>query len=153
MAEKGRRYLLFAGGLALAAAACGLALLIRSAQALPSEPQPVIWDKERCAECQMAVSERGFAAQLQTKDGRVLDFDDPGCLASYLDKRTPEVHAIFFHHLREERWLASAEARFVRIQPTPMAYGLGALDARVPGALTWDQARALVRDSNARRRE
>ena len=125
-------------------AASALAAIVWFTQKPPEGPQPVIWDKESCAECQMAVSERGYAAQLQTADGRVLDFDDPGCLASYLAKSAPEVKAIYFHHLREDRWLPLAGAAFVPAGPSPMAYDLGAVDPGSPGSCPWSEARVRL---------
>ena len=120
----------------------GFAALLYLAQRPPSGPQPVVWDKESCAECQMAVSEHGYATQLQTADGRVLNFDDVGCLASYLAKNAPAVKAIYVHHLREDRWVALEDVAFVEAGPSPMAYDLGAVDAGTPGSFPWAAARA-----------
>ncbi len=114
-------------------------------QQLPQGPVAVVWDKTSCAHCRMAVSERGFAAQLQLKDGRVLDFDDPGCLFRLLEPvREDQVHALWFHHLHEDRWLPGQEVAFVKVTPTPMGYGLGAVDPNSEGALSLSQARASV---------
>jgi hypothetical protein len=55
-----------------------------------------------------------------------------------------DVRAVWFHHLREERWLPEAKAAFVPVARTPMGYGLGAVDAGTPGALSRAQAEARV---------
>jgi hypothetical protein len=123
----------------------GLVFVIGRSESLPHGPQPVIWDKTPCAECRMAVSERRFAAQLQTGDGEILDFDDSGCLVRFLEDHEPVVHAIYFHHLREERWLTAAEVAFVEARPSPMAFNLGAVDRGTPGALTFDDVRVKLR--------
>ncbi len=123
------------------AVAAGIAALLYLAQRPPSGPQPVVWDKESCAECQMAVSEHGYAAQLQTTDGRVFDFDDVGCLASYLAKNSPQVKAVYFHHLREDRWLPMDRVAFVEAGPSPMAYDIGAVEPGAPGSMPWAAAR------------
>ncbi|MDQ3266649.1 MAG: hypothetical protein M3Y59_23865 [Myxococcota bacterium] len=118
--------------------------VLRSQQ-LADGPVPVVWDKTSCAHCRMAVSERGFAAQLQLKDGRVLDFDDPGCLFRLLAPvREDQLHALWFHHLREDRWLPGQEVGFVKVTPTPMGYGWGAVDPASDGAVTLQQARSSV---------
>lgn len=133
-------------GLGLGAAALGAFVwLLAGAQALPQGVEPPVWDKTACANCRMHVGERGFAAQLQLQDGRVLNFDDPGCLFAW-QARTPgaAVHATYFHHHAEERWIPAAQVGFVKVSPTPMGFGLGAVDVGAPGALGLEQARAQV---------
>lgn len=126
----------------LTVAVAGAAVLVlRRSEALPDGPQDVIWDHTACAECSMSVTERGYAAQLQTTDGRVLDFDDPGCLFRWERHEAAPVHAIWFHHLREERWLAEGKAGFVAAGPSPMGYDLGAVDAGADGAISVAAAR------------
>lgn len=140
-------------GIALALALLGAALigLLARLQSPPVGPQPVVWDKTACAECRMAVSDPRYAAQLQTRDGRVLDFDDPGCLFLYQAATAPAVHAVYFHHCREERWLSEAEVGFLRSGPSPMDFNLGAVDRGEPGALSVEGARAqaLARTTGA----
>lgn len=136
-------------GVALAAlAAAGFTWLLVRAQALPQGVVPIAWDKEACAHCRMHVGERGFAAQLQLEDGQVLNFDDPGCLFSWLAAGPVKVHATFFHHHTEERWLPLERTGFIAVLPTPMGFGLAAVDASAPGALTAEQAQAKVRVKN-----
>jgi hypothetical protein len=120
----------------------GLGLALAWTEQLPEGPVPVAWDHEACAHCRMHVGEPAFAAQLQLKDGRVLHFDDPGCLLRYEADRHPEVHAAWFHHVREDRWIPGAQVAFVAISPTPMGYGLGAVEAGAPGARSAAEALA-----------
>lgn len=129
-----RRLVLAAALTAVTAAAA--VLVLRRSESLPIGPQDVVWDHTACAECRMSVTERGYAAQLQTVDGRVLDFDDPGCLFRWERHEQPTVHAIWFRHLREDRWLAEGKAGFVAAGPSPMGYDLGVVDAGSEGALT-----------------
>jgi hypothetical protein len=129
------------------------ALLVRAWLAtryLPDGPLPVAFDHAACAHCRMLISEAAFAAQLQAKDGRVYDFDDPGCLLRFEAEQLPDVYALWFHHVREERWLPGGEVGFVEITPTPMGYGLGAVEADTPGALTLDAARRRVEATGSR---
>ncbi len=109
----------------------------------PSQPAPIAFDREPCARCRMLISEPGYAAQLESADGEVASFDDPGCLLASLDAH-PNPRALWFHHLREERWLAGDGVGFVRVPHTPMGYGLAAVAADAPGALSLEEARALV---------
>lgn len=125
----------------LGGAVGALAFLIARSEALPSGVRPVVWDRTSCSECRMAVSDRGYAAQLQTKDGLVHDFDDPGCLFIYLEENPTETHGLYFHHLREERWLQAPEVEFVTAGPSPMAFDLGAVDPGTDGAFNLGSAR------------
>ncbi|NMO14834.1 hypothetical protein HPC49_00720 [Pyxidicoccus fallax] len=111
-----------------------LGLALAWTEGLPEGPVPVAWDREACAHCRMHVGEPAFAAQLQLADGRVLNFDDPGCLLRYEAEKRPAVHAAWFHHVREDRWIPGAQVAFVPVSPTPMGYGVGAVEAGAPGA-------------------
>lgn len=136
-------------GIAAAVVAVGLGVaaavyVIGRSEALPTGPVEVVWNHTQCAECRMSVSERAYAAQLQTKDGQVLNFDDAGCLFRYADGDGPVVHAIYYRHVREDRWLSESAAAFVASGPSPMGYDLGAVDAGTAGALSPAQARTQV---------
>jgi hypothetical protein len=92
----------------------------------------------------MLISEPRFAAQLETEDGEIRSFDDPGCLLAELEARAPSVRRLWFHHVREDRWLDGAHVAFESAGETPMGYGLGAVDANTAGAISFDAARARV---------
>ncbi len=126
---------------AVAVLAGGLFLFIARAESLPDGPQTIVWDKTPCAHCRMAVSEPSFAAQLQLTDGRVLGFDDPGCLFRYLAANDAPIHAVYFHHVREERWLTRERVGFVPAGPSPMASNLGAVERARDGGLTFAEVR------------
>ena len=123
-----------------------LTFFVSSAQELPDGPVPIAFDKEACAYCHMHVGDPKFAAQLQTKDGRVYNFDDPGCMLRYDEEQHPQVHAIYFRDVHEGCWLERSRAAFVRVSPTPMGFGLGAVDKETPGAIAWDAARKELRE-------
>lgn len=135
--------LVLAGGLCSALAAAIWAL--SAALTPPDGPAPLAWDREACAHCRMHVGDRRFAAQLQTTDGRVLNFDDPGCLFKYAAEHRPSERARYFRHLTEDRWVPGAAASFVPAEGSPMGYGLGAIDRRA-GAMTSTAASAQVLD-------
>lgn len=108
---------------------------------LPDGPATIVFDKAACVACGMHVGEPAFAAQVTTKDGRVHAFDDPGCLFLWLDEQKPEVHSMFFRHHREDRWLSSSAVAFVPVTPTPMGFGLAAVDDDSAGAIGLEAAR------------
>lgn len=126
-----------------------LACLFACSPVQPEGPVPIVWDREACAECRMLVGEPKFAAQLQTREGDVLNFDDPGCLLRYVSLKKPQTHAIYFHHHKEDRWLPRAQVGFVPASPTPMGYGLAALPRTTAGALSFEQAMSQVMQKGA----
>ncbi|MCC6552581.1 MAG: hypothetical protein IT372_06090 [Polyangiaceae bacterium] len=129
-------------GVALAMATIAvLAAVILRWQELPQGVQPVAWEREVCARCRMHIGDPHFAAQLQTRDGRILNFDDPGCLILYEVDRAPDVHAIYFHLSREDAWASQDDVAFVPGQTTPMGYGFGAVRRGTPGALPYAEVR------------
>ncbi len=139
-----------AGLAAVALLGAGLLRLLAGwASALPDGPQPVAWDRTVCARCRMLVSEPAFAAQLQTLEGEVLAFDDPGCLLLHLHEVRPAVHAVYLRHHQHDRWLSREEAAFVDHGPSPMGYDLGAVERERPGALSFERAleRSRVREA------
>ncbi len=130
--------------LLLAGLAAGVLLVVRRLERPPAGPVEPAWDRQTCAHCRMHLSERPFAAQAHTAAGEVLFFDDPGCLFAW-EEAGGVATAIWFHHLREERWVAGAESGFVAAAPTPMGWGLGAVDRDEPGAIAPEEARRQVR--------
>ncbi|MCA8975363.1 MAG: hypothetical protein KDC98_11630 [Planctomycetes bacterium] len=122
---------------------------ILASNRLSEGPVDLIWDKTACAACGMHVGEPPFAAQLTTKTGETLAFDDPGCLFHYVEEHGPDVHAIWFHHVREDRWIAAAEVAFTAIEPTPMGFGIGAVDAGTAAAIDLEGARRRCLGANA----
>ncbi|MFP4599704.1 MAG: nitrous oxide reductase accessory protein NosL [Persicimonas sp.] len=91
--------------------------------------EPIVWDQATCAHCHMHIGDPHYAAQIHTADGRVLNFDDPGCLFEYVEQNRLQTTAAYFHHYREDRWLSRDEAGFIEVdEDTPMGYGIGAVD-------------------------
>jgi hypothetical protein len=128
----------------LAAAGALVFTLVWRAQRPADAPEPIAWDDEPCAHCHMLIGERGFAAQLATEEGRVLDFDDPGCLLRYLAEAHPHVHAVYFHHASEDRWLTGDVVAFRRVATSPMGWGLAAVDRKEPHDLERAAAAAEI---------
>ncbi|MGH7813355.1 MAG: hypothetical protein ACREQI_05060 [Candidatus Binataceae bacterium] len=120
------------------------AFLVIRAQRLPDSVRPILWDHEVCAQCGMAIGDPQFACQLQTSEGNVYDFDDPGCLLTFLHRHRPHVRVIYFHSLHGGAWLKLPEVAFLRGQQTPMGYGLGAASPGTPNALDFAAAQNYV---------
>lgn len=124
-----------------AAAAAVVGWQVYEGQRLPDAPVEVVWEKEACAHCHMHLSQIGFAVQLQTPDGDVVNFDDPGCFFLYLADEHPEIREAWFHHSHEDRWLRRDEVGFVPAAATPMNLGLAAVDRSAAGAISFEAAR------------
>lgn len=117
---------------------------VHRSQARPSGPKPIVWDRETCAECHMVISDRHYAAQLQTEAGEVFDFDDPGCLMTYIAHSHPRVHAIYFRHSRQNRWMDYRASAFLRSANSPMGRGYEAVDPGTRQSISFDQALQAV---------
>ena len=107
---------------------------------------PVVWDTEVCAHCKMHVGDPRFAAQLQTTEGDVLNFDDPGCLFDYLQSNEVTVHALHFRNHLADGWLSEAEVGFLPADDSPMGYGIRAVPKGTPEAQGIDWAKSRVKD-------
>jgi copper chaperone NosL len=123
-------------------------------------PRPLAYDGETCAHCRMTLTDRRFGGELVLRTGRVIPFDDPGCLITYLAHESglaDRVESLWVsdflppHELLEARqaiFLASDSIR------SPMDFRLAALPpgpradsvrAALGGELlSWDRARTLV---------
>ena len=142
MTDRGMRALpLLLAGTVVSVIAGAIAWTVFASSDVPDGPVAIVWDKAACSDCGMHIGERPFAAQVTTRSGRSLAFDDPGCLFLHLDREPVAVHRIWFHHLREDRWLPADAVAFVRVEPTPMGFGFGAVDPGEPGSLSIDQVR------------
>jgi len=113
----------------------GVVVVVRGGTTIPDEVQPIEWNRQPCAHCQMLVGEPRHAAQLITADGDVLAFDDPGCALRYLEQRRPDVHRLWFHHGTSDRWVPSERVGFTVGGTTPMGSGLLAVERDAPNAL------------------
>lgn len=89
-----------------------------------SEP---VWNKQACAHCHMLLSEPRYAAQLVTRTGERLYFDDVGCMASFMAKAATNVAHAWVHVAG--KWSPIASARFARSASTPMGFGFVADNA------------------------
>jgi copper chaperone NosL len=127
-------------------------------------PRPLAYDGEACAHCQMTLSDRRFGGELVLGTGRVIPFDDAGCLITYLTREADlasRVHSVWVsdflppHQLLDARQAVFLASDSIR---SPMDYRLAALR---PGAradslraalggelLSWDRARALIESRN-----
>jgi len=127
--------------LVIVAAAVFVTVNVRGGISLSAGPVEVVWDHEICAHCRMHVGDPAFAAQVQTAAGEVLNFDDSGCAFQWLADHPVELHALYFHHRDQNRWLDEKHVAFAAVAQSPMGFGFAAVDAGTPGALSITAAR------------
>jgi len=136
-------------GVMLAAAACGR-----------PGPRPLVFGTERCAHCHMTLADPRFAGELITTTGKVVPFDDVGCLASFVVSggvSRERIRSLWVDDfVQPDSLLEVSQAVFLRSDAilTPMDYGLAALRpgrqadsvrAALGGALlSWEQVLRLV---------
>jgi len=109
--------------------------------------EKVRWDREICARCAMAVSDRNYSAQVRggrkDKRSKVYKFDDLGCAVIWLDKQNwkddPRTE-IWVNNHKDGKWINAKTAWYVKMNNTPMDYGLGAQTEKVEGALSYEEA-------------
>ena len=97
-------------------------VLLSSACDDPTHAVEPVWDKQPCTHCHMLISDPRYAAQLVTQRNERLHFDDPGCLAAYMQAHSAEVARAWVHV--EGEWVRIEDARFSRSDSSPMGYGL-----------------------------
>lgn len=117
----------------------------------------VRWDREICARCAMAVSDRNYSAQVRggrkDKKAKVYKFDDVGCAVIWLDKQKWKDDArteIWVNEYNSGKWIDARKAWYVKMNNTPMDYGLGAQKEKVDGAINFEQAKKHIYDVEQR---
>jgi len=93
-------------------------------------PVPIVWGEDVCEHCHMTITDPRFAAELLTRTGKVMRFDDIGCLAEFSmgDRVTEDqVHSRWvMNYLHPEEFLSVEDAIFLHSDSlrTPMNHGL-----------------------------
>ena len=106
----------------------------------PDGPVEVAWDRDVCAFCGMHVGEPAFVVQAHLRNGKVLFYDDPGCAMRHVAGGGLDVHRMWFHHVREDRWIPGDRVAFMETPTSPMGYRLGAVDSGTPDAISYQEA-------------
>lgn len=142
------------------------AVLLAAAACAPPGPRPLAFGGEQCSHCHMTLADPRHAGQLVTTTGKVLPFDDVGCLATFVATggiAAEGIHSVWFHDFAQpDSLLELAGAVFLQHDSirTPMDYGIVAL-RRGPAAdsvagatggrlFSWDEVLERVRIRPAR---
>jgi copper chaperone NosL len=125
-------------------------------------PRPLAYHTESCAHCQMTLADRRFGGELVLRTGRVIPFDDAGCLLTYLAQE-PDVaaraHSVWVaDFLPPHALIEAGQAVFLVSDSirTPMDFRMAALHpgmvadslraALGGGLISWEEAGALIRN-------
>jgi len=106
-----------------------------------SAPVDPVWGKQACASCTMLVSDPRFAAELSTRDGARVFFDDPGCMASWLLDHSGQARREWVRSAAAT-WIDAPSARYARGQSSPMSYGFAPAES---GDAVWSDIEAEAR--------
>ncbi len=87
------------------------------------------WDRDVCEHCKMAVSDPHFSAQVVTKAGEHLFFDDLGCALIWMSRNEKRAQGsvLYATDALSGKWVERKDAIFVTPYVTPMSYGIGVL--------------------------
>ena len=118
-----------------------------------SGPVAVHFDRDICTRCRMVLSDPRFVAEIrwypEGKRSKIAKFDDIGCATLWLaeqpfrdDPRTE----IWVADYRTRKWIDARKAHYVVLNGSPMEYGLGAQADPASGALSFEQAKARIRE-------
>lgn len=127
--------------------------VVLAAMACSAEPDPIQFGVQECAHCRMTIADPRFAAQLQTRQGRVYGFDAVECLARFVQGNDLDDGARFwvYSYLPPERRIEAPKAFFLASEglPSPMGGGLSAYASQTDAdaqqaahggrVLTWEQ--------------
>lgn len=119
----------------------------------PVEPH---WNRDVCERCNMALSDRRYAAQLRDAEGQVHFFDDIGCALLWSDEQLggeARPSEFWVRDRSGQRWIDAFRARYRPGEQTPMDFGFGAVEEAMPGDLDLDALRRSVRKSELERRD
>lgn len=131
-----------------------------------SGPRPLAYGIEQCAHCHMTLADPRFSAELVTTTGRVIPFDDVGCLGTFVAGNgvaADQIRSLWVSEfLPPHTLLEVSRAVFLRSNSlhTPMDYGVVALEpgtradslrAALGGELlAWDSVVATLRSNPGR---
>jgi copper chaperone NosL len=113
-------------------------------------PGEVHWDRDTCKRCNMALSDRHYAAQVRGGPKReVFKFDDIGCALFWLkEQQIPWADAaeteIWVNDFRGGEWLDARKAHYLPGKTTPMAYGFGAVAKPEAGSIDFTAMKAAI---------
>ena len=101
-----------------AAAAAAAILMICGLTGCRAGAEPMRYGQDECASCKMIVSDPRFGAQLVTRKGKVLKFDDVGCMSDFIRQggvaRAEVLHQFVSDFTRPNAFIPVEQAFFLK---------------------------------------
>ena len=128
-------------------------LLAGCSQQTGTGPVDVVWDRDNCDRCVMALSDRHHSAQIRGgENNRVYTFDDIGCALLWLEDQPWRDEArteIWVNDYQSGKWLDARQAHYVRVTHTPMNYGFSAQPSASEESIGFEPMRESVFEQEA----
>ena len=108
----------------------------------------IVWDRDTCTGCGMVISDRRFAVEVRSPDGKVSKFDDIGCASAWLHDQAWNAEAkvwVADSGSKSLRWLDARSAQYVGGKSSPMGYNFAAVALPGPGSLSFADLRQHLR--------
>jgi hypothetical protein len=123
----------------------------------PEGMAEIKWDRDTCVRCNMAISDRRFAAQMRGGEkNTAFKFDDVGCLVFWLRDKAQQYPWILEPATRlwvaeytgktDEgvRWLDPRKAQYLGGRVSPMGYNYAAAAYPQPGSIDFSTLREHI---------
>ena len=114
----------------------------KSSDGRPVEFKP---NEVQCVKCTMQLEGKPHSAQAVMPNGRVYFFDDPGCMALWIkDRKNADKIRLWVYTDDTRRFIDARKACYRLGDKTPMNYGFGAYEKKVPGCVGFDEFVAMM---------
>jgi copper chaperone NosL len=104
------------------------------------QSEKIALGKDDCAECKMTIADPKFGGEIVTRKGKVYKFDDPHCMAAFLNRRAVELsdihQTLFVDYENNNQFLDVRSAEFVISSQfkTPMGGNAAAFNSKAAAA-------------------
>ncbi|MBT4288771.1 MAG: hypothetical protein HOD92_15695 [Deltaproteobacteria bacterium] len=114
-------------------------------------PKKVVWDRDICISCRMALSDNRYSAQIVDTKGTAYLFDDIGCAILWAQKRDDMEGARYWvNDKNSTEWIDASKANWTfGDKNTPMGYGFAATMASVENRIDFEivKKRMIIGDT------
>lgn len=131
----------------------GISLMMMGCGKQEAQPAEIAEGVDKCDICHMHVPNDHNATQIVLKDGKVLKFDDIGCMHEWTEKNgTETVDVQFVRDYYTAEWMKADQAAYAynATFKTPMSYGIYSFkDKAAAESFVQEQKKGVVTDLKA----
>ncbi len=130
-----------------------LIFVVNCKKTINIEPKEVVYDRDVCKRCVMAVGDRLHSAQIINPDtGEYFFFDDLGCAILWLEENNFDWNSravIYFTDGTNGEWVNSNNAKLAKGYITPMSFGIAAFKnegsiSKDKTTITYEEAKDIL---------